>query len=180
MGQGLLHRMEPAENETGDAISVLAPGQLDQKVRGQDGVPVLAEHFLDILEPGREQHGVVAERRNRRLRRVPEGLGRLAGLVHRRDVIRVGQRCTVVAKAWPKREYNGVVSRLLPIADRAKGAVPVRVKVTVPADEEGVYLKPEMNATVVFLNSPLAAPATAKSAPAAVPRETSAFPAKAE
>jgi len=42
----------------------------------------------------------------------------------------------------------------MPIADRAKGAVPVRVKLTVPADEEGVYLKPEMGAVVTFLNGP--------------------------
>ena len=40
----------------------------------------------------------------------------------------------------------------MPIADRAKGAVPVRVKLTVPAEEEGVYLKPEMGAVVAFLN----------------------------
>jgi HlyD family secretion protein len=95
-------------------------------------------------------------------------------------VIRVGQRCSVRADAWPDRVYGGVVSRLMPIADRAKAAVPVRVKITVPADEEGVYLKPEMNAKVVFLNGPLVAPATAKSAPAAVSAETSAFPARVE
>ena len=35
------------------------------------------------------------------------------------------------------RTYEGYVSRLMPIADRAKGAVPVRVKVTVPADGGG-------------------------------------------
>ena len=46
-----------------------------------------------------------------------------------------------------------VVSRLMPIADRAKGAVPVRVKLRVPADEEGAYLKPEMSAVVSFLNT---------------------------
>ena len=39
----------------------------------------------------------------------------------------------------------------MPIADRAKGAVPVRVKLSVPADEEGIYLKPEMSAVVSFL-----------------------------
>jgi hypothetical protein len=39
----------------------------------------------------------------------------------------------------------------MPIADRAKGAVPVRVKLTVPLEEEGVYLKPEMGAVVSFL-----------------------------
>ena len=40
----------------------------------------------------------------------------------------------------------------MPIADRAKGAIPVRVKVRIPAEEEGVYLKPEMGAIVTFLN----------------------------
>jgi hypothetical protein len=38
----------------------------------------------------------------------------------------------------------------MPIADRARGAVPVRVKVQVPKDEEGVYLKPDMGAVVSF------------------------------
>ncbi len=38
----------------------------------------------------------------------------------------------------------------MPIADRAKGAIPVRVKLTVPREEEGVYLKPEMGAIVTF------------------------------
>ena len=66
----------------------------------------------------------------------------------------VGQRCEVQSDAFPQRRYAGGVSRLMPIADRAKGAVPVRVKVTVPADEEGVYLKPEMSALVTFFGSP--------------------------
>ncbi len=95
-------------------------------------------------------------------------------------VVRIGQRCTIRADAYPDRVYNGYVSRPMPIADRAKAAVPVRVKVSVPADEEGVYLKPEMNAKVVFLNGPLVAPATVKSTPPSIPDETSAFPAKAE
>jgi hypothetical protein len=38
----------------------------------------------------------------------------------------------------------------MPIADRSKGAIPVRVKLTVPREEEGVYLKPEMGAIVTF------------------------------
>ncbi len=41
----------------------------------------------------------------------------------------------------------------MPIADRSQGAVPVRVKVIVPPQEEGVYLKPEMGAVVAFLKS---------------------------
>ena len=45
----------------------------------------------------------------------------------------------------------GLVLGLVP-NDRAKGAVPVRVKLTIPAEEEGVYLKPEMGAVVSFLH----------------------------
>jgi len=74
--------------------------------------------------------------------------------IQERDIaaIRVGQKCRVRAEAYPARLYHGVVDRLMPIANRAKGAVPVRVKVTIPAEEEGVYLKPEMGAIVTFLN----------------------------
>lgn len=73
--------------------------------------------------------------------------------IQERDVARVfkGQRCRVRADAFSERVYDGIVSRLMPIADRAKGAIPVRVKLSVPADEEGVYLKPEMGAVVAFL-----------------------------
>jgi len=73
--------------------------------------------------------------------------------IQERDVSTIfkGQKCRVNAEAYPDRTYEGVVSRLMPIADRAKGAVPVRVKLTVPAEEEGVYLKPEMGAIVTFL-----------------------------
>ena len=72
--------------------------------------------------------------------------------IQERDVSRVfqGQKCTVRSDAYPDRVYEGYVSRLMPIADRAKGAVPVRVKLRVPSDEEGVYLKPEMAAVVTF------------------------------
>ncbi len=75
--------------------------------------------------------------------------------IQERDISRVfkGQKCKVRAEAFPKRVYDGVVSRLMPIADRAKGALPVRVRLTVPSDEEGVYLKPEMGAIVTFYNS---------------------------
>jgi multidrug resistance efflux pump len=74
--------------------------------------------------------------------------------IQERDISKVfkGQKCKVRAEAFPDRVYDGYVSRLMPIADRAKGAIPVRVKVTVPAEEEGVYLKPEMGALVSFLN----------------------------
>jgi HlyD family secretion protein len=67
-------------------------------------------------------------------------------------VVRVGQMCRVRAEAYSDRIYEGHVDRLMPIADRAKGAIPVRVKIRIPAEEEGVYLKPEMGAIVTFLN----------------------------
>ena len=73
--------------------------------------------------------------------------------IQERDISRIfkDQQCKVRAEAYPDRVYDGYVSRLMPTADRAKGAIPVRVKVKVPADEEGVYLKPEMGALVSFL-----------------------------
>jgi multidrug resistance efflux pump len=73
--------------------------------------------------------------------------------IQERDIskIFVNQKCKVHAEAFPDRVYDGYVSRLMPTADRAKGAIPVRVKLKVPADEEGVYLKPEMGALVSFL-----------------------------
>ena len=92
--------------------------------------------------------------------------------IQERDIAQVykNQRCEVRSEAYPKRVYQGYVSRLMPIADRAKGAVPVRVKLAVPADEEGVYLKPEMGALVSFLRQSaetVPAPTDNSSGPAA-------------
>jgi len=85
--------------------------------------------------------------------------------IQERDIRRVviNQVCELRADAFPDRKYTGYVSRLLPIADRAKGAVPVRVKINVPVEEQGAYLKPEMGAIVTFLSR------TVDSAPAATP-----------
>ena len=80
-------------------------------------------------------------------------------------VVQVGQKCRVRAEVYPNRLYEGYVDRLMPIADRAKGAVPVRVKVRVPPEEEGVYLKPEMGAIVTFLNQRVPPAATAEQPP---------------
>ena len=72
--------------------------------------------------------------------------------IQEREISKVkkGQRCKVQPEAYMDRSYDGVVSRLMPIADRAKGAVPVRVRLKVPPEEEGQYLKPEMGAIVRF------------------------------
>jgi multidrug resistance efflux pump len=92
--------------------------------------------------------------------------------VQERDIARVfkGQKCKIRAEAFPDRVYDGVVSRLMPIADRSKGAIPVRVKLTVPREEEGVYLKPEMGAIVTFYGDAASAPRNPQAAVAAEPR----------
>jgi multidrug resistance efflux pump len=83
--------------------------------------------------------------------------------IQERDIAQVkkGQVCWVMPEAYQKdkeflkkyrRGYAGVVSRLMPTADRAKGAVPVRVEIThIPEDEAGVYLRPDMGALVSFM-----------------------------
>jgi HlyD family secretion protein len=73
--------------------------------------------------------------------------------IEERDVAKVfqHQRCRVRPEAYPELVYEGRVSRLMPTADRAKSAIPVRVKLTVPKNEEGIYLKPDMGAVVSFL-----------------------------
>lgn len=77
-------------------------------------------------------------------------------LIHERDFsrVRLGQMCTVRTEAFPDRTYEGVVARVLPMADRNKGAIPVRVQVRVPPEEEGVYLRPEMGVMVAFSDKP--------------------------
>lgn len=64
----------------------------------------------------------------------------------------VGQKCRVRADAFPNRVYDGYLDRIMPIANRAKSIVNVRVKVKLPPGEvPGTYLKPEMGAVVSFL-----------------------------
>jgi HlyD family secretion protein len=73
--------------------------------------------------------------------------------VQERDIakVRIDQECTVTPDAFPDRLYKGYVERMMPIANRAKSVVPVRIKV-VPHDDEkqGQYLRPEMGVTVTF------------------------------
>jgi HlyD family secretion protein len=71
-----------------------------------------------------------------------------------RDIskLKVGQLCRVRADAFPERIYDARLDRIMPIANRAKSIVNVRVKITLPAGEvPGTYLKPEMGAVVSFL-----------------------------
>jgi multidrug resistance efflux pump len=86
--------------------------------------------------------------------------------VQERDVaqVRVGMPCQVMPEAYQShkpflkahpRGYEGVVSRLMPTADRAKGAIPVRVRVVgITKEEAGKWLRPDMSALVSFLEGP--------------------------
>lgn len=78
-----------------------------------------------------------------------------------RDIARIfkGQKCHVRAEAFPQRVYEAYVSRLMPIADRSKASVPVRVKIRMRDENrkfvfndegEGYFLRPEMGAVVTF------------------------------
>jgi multidrug resistance efflux pump len=71
--------------------------------------------------------------------------------VQERDLAKVatGQPCLIRLEAFPKATYRGRVARLLPVADRARGAVGIRVRVEVPAGDE--RLRPEMGAIVQIL-----------------------------
>jgi HlyD family secretion protein len=81
--------------------------------------------------------------------------------IQERDIssIVAGQKCVVMPEAYQNFEpfrknhpsgYEGRVSRMLPTADRGQSAIPVRVKVVVPKEEEGVFLKPDMGVIVNF------------------------------
>jgi multidrug resistance efflux pump len=69
-----------------------------------------------------------------------------------RDIAKVakGQKCKLYAEAFPDRIYDGYVSRIMPIADRGRTSVPVRVKILIPKEEEGQFLRPDMGAVVTF------------------------------
>ena len=62
-----------------------------------------------------------------------------------------GMSCSVRADAYPERIYKGYVERLMPVANRARGIIPVRVRVLIPPEEEqGQYLRPDMGVVVTF------------------------------
>jgi hypothetical protein len=73
--------------------------------------------------------------------------------IQERDIRKIfqGQKCRIKPDAATDKVYEGEVSRLMPIADRSKGTISVRVRVTVPREEEGIYLRPEGAALVSFL-----------------------------
>jgi multidrug resistance efflux pump len=76
--------------------------------------------------------------------------------IQERDIakIRAGMTCKVRPDAYPTREYEGYLDRMMPIGNRARGIIPIRVKVILPPDEkQGTFLKPEMGVDVIFINT---------------------------
>ena len=71
--------------------------------------------------------------------------------VQERDLGRImkGQRCRLRATAFPNVVYQGEVSRLSPVGNRAIGALMVRVRITIPEKEEN--LRPDLSVVVEFL-----------------------------
>lgn len=81
-----------------------------------------------------------------------------------RDIAKLfkDQECRIRPEAFPARIYRGHISRIMPMADRSKSSVTVRVKIEFPAidakgqplapENQGEYLRPEMGAIVTFLN----------------------------
>jgi len=76
--------------------------------------------------------------------------------------VAMNQPCWVTTDAYRDRKYDGTVFLISPVANRQKATVEVRVKITRPDD----LLKPDMNATVLFLSPQKAATGPAASHPA--------------
>jgi RND family efflux transporter MFP subunit len=65
--------------------------------------------------------------------------------------VRVGQACRIQLDAYPKTIYKGKLARLIPVANRSKGAISLRVKLEVP--DSDTQLRPELRAVVKFLGA---------------------------
>jgi multidrug resistance efflux pump len=72
--------------------------------------------------------------------------------IQERDIrkVELKQRCKIRTDAYPDKVYEGTVDRIQPIANRSKAEIPVRVKIRIPPEEEGKFLRPEMGAVVSF------------------------------
>jgi multidrug resistance efflux pump len=78
--------------------------------------------------------------------------------IQERDIGKIfkGQKCRVRPDVATDKTFSGEVWRLMPIADRAKGTVSVRVRVdpnSIAREDEGKYLRPEGAALVTFLRA---------------------------
>jgi HlyD family secretion protein len=72
--------------------------------------------------------------------------------INQNDFAKLGpkQRGIVTTDAYRDRKYEGVIDEISPEANRQKATVQVKVKILNPDD----YLRPEMNASVAFVQDP--------------------------
>ena len=82
--------------------------------------------------------------------------------------VQPGQPCEIVLDAYPEKRYQGVVSKIVPTADRAKATVLTKVKFK----ERDSRVLPEMSAKVTFLSKEMEQ--TAVNAPLAITVPSSA------
>jgi HlyD family secretion protein len=70
--------------------------------------------------------------------------------ISQNDFARLGptQKGIVTTDAYPDRKYEGAINEISPEANRQKATVQVKVKIQNPDD----YLRPEMNASVAFID----------------------------
>ena len=66
--------------------------------------------------------------------------------------VRIGTRAMVTTDAFPDRKYDGKLVEIAPIANRQKATVQVKVQILDPND----YLRPDMNASVAFMDAGVA------------------------
>ncbi|HVH85247.1 MAG TPA: efflux RND transporter periplasmic adaptor subunit [Terriglobales bacterium] len=62
--------------------------------------------------------------------------------------VHLGSKAIITTDAFPDRKYEGKLVEISPIANRQKATVQVKVQILHP----DAYLKPEMNASVAFVN----------------------------
>lgn len=144
----------PEQLDAAEAEVEMARADLDLAAYRLDGTRVVSPVTGTVLARRVELGDAAPSQPSYR----PEGLFKVADLgklevevdVQERDIplISVGQKCAVQPDAFPKVRYQGKVSRLMPVANRAKGAVTVRVRIDVPAGDD--KLRPDMAATVSF------------------------------
>ncbi len=79
--------------------------------------------------------------------------------------IQPGQSCEIVLDAYQDTRYPGVVSKIVPTADRAKATVLTKIKFI----ERDQRVLPEMSAKVTFLSQPLSAAAINKGKKIVIP-----------
>ncbi len=79
--------------------------------------------------------------------------------------VHIGSKAIVTTDAFPDRKYDGQPVEIAPTADRQKATVQVKVRILHPDD----YLRPEMNASVTFVNPASPHPLQAANASITIP-----------